>query len=84
VVASTPELMSEKSFSMATWALALGLTAHLGIVPPVLGGKIINKVLTETLKDILGAHFIVESDHDMAYQKIRETLTEKRLGLGFK
>jgi carbon-monoxide dehydrogenase catalytic subunit len=84
VVLSAPEVMSEKSVAMVTWSVALGLTAHLGIIPPVFGGKIVTKVLTETLKDILGAHFMVETDPDIAYQKIKETLTEKRIGLGLK
>jgi carbon-monoxide dehydrogenase catalytic subunit len=84
VVTSAPEAMSEKSVAMVTWSVALGLTAHLGIVPPVFGGKIVTKVLTETLKDILGAHFIIEADPDLAYQKIKEKLTEKRIGLGLK
>ncbi|MBN2208781.1 MAG: anaerobic carbon-monoxide dehydrogenase catalytic subunit [Candidatus Coatesbacteria bacterium] len=84
VVASAPEAMSEKSVAIGTGAVALGLTTHLGVVPPVLGGKIVTKVLTETAKDLLGACFIVEPDPAFAYQKIKETLTEKRIGLGLK
>jgi carbon-monoxide dehydrogenase catalytic subunit len=84
VVASAPEAMSEKAVAIGTWAVALGLTTHLGVIPPVLGGKVVTKVLTETLKDLVGAHFIVEPDSTTAYQKIKETLTEKRIGLGLK
>lgn len=84
VVASAPEAMSEKAVAIGTWAVALGLTTHLGVVPPILGGKVVTKILTETLKDLLGARFIVESDPAAAYQAIRETLTEKRIGLGLK
>jgi len=82
VVASAPEAMTEKSVAIGTWAVALGLTTHLGVVPPVLGGKIVTKILTETAKDLLGAHFIVEPDPIFAYQKIKETFTEKRIALG--
>ncbi|MCP4221026.1 MAG: anaerobic carbon-monoxide dehydrogenase catalytic subunit [bacterium] len=82
IVASAPEAMSEKSIAIGTWAVALGLTTHLGVVPPVLGGKAVTKVLTETVKDLLGASFIVETDPHAAYQKIRETIIEKRIGLG--
>jgi len=82
VVASAPEAMTEKSVAIGTWAVALGLTTHLGVVPPVLGGKIVTKILTETAKDLLGAHFIIEPDPAFAYQKIKETLTEKRIALG--
>ena len=84
VVASAPEAMSEKAVAIGMWAVALGLTTHLGVVPPILGGKVVTKILTETLKDLLGARFIVESDPNAAYQAIRETLTEKRIGLGLK
>jgi carbon-monoxide dehydrogenase catalytic subunit len=84
VVVSAPEAMSEKSVTIGIWAVALGLTTHLGVVPPVLGGKVAAKILTETLKDLVGAHFIVEPDPTTAYQKIKETLTEKRIDLGLK
>ncbi len=84
VAASAPEAMSEKAVSIGTWAVALGLTTHLGVVPPVLGGKAVTKVLTETLKDLLGSYFIVEVDPNLAYQKIKEAITEKRLALGLK
>ncbi|MCP5108301.1 MAG: carbon monoxide dehydrogenase, partial [bacterium] len=84
VMASAPENMSEKAVSIGTWAVSLGLTTHLGVVPPVLGGKAVTKILTETLKDILGSYFIVEPDPNLAYQKIKETITEKRIALGLK
>jgi carbon-monoxide dehydrogenase catalytic subunit len=83
VVASAPEAMSEKSISIGTGAVALGITTHIGVVPPVLGGKVVTKVLTETAQDLFGARFIVEPDPVAAYQRIRETLLEKRAKLGF-
>jgi carbon-monoxide dehydrogenase catalytic subunit len=84
VAASAPEAMSEKAVSIGTWAVTMGLTTHLGVVPPVLGGKAVTKVLTETAKDLLGSCFIVETDPNLAAQKIKETITEKRIGLGLK
>ncbi len=82
VVASAPEAMSEKAIAIGTWAVALGFTTHLGVAPPILGGKVVTKILTETTKELLGSCFIVETDPTFAYQKIKETLTEKRVGLG--
>jgi carbon-monoxide dehydrogenase catalytic subunit len=82
VVASAPEAMSEKAVAIGTWAVALGFTTHLGVAPPVLGGKLVTKTLTETAKDLLGACFIVETDPNFAYQRIKEILTEKRLMMG--
>lgn len=82
LVASAPEAMSEKSMSIGMCAVALGLTTHLGVVPPVMGGKSVTRFLTENAQDVLGACFIVETDPDAAFQKIMETLTRKRLELG--
>jgi len=82
VVVSAPEAMSETSVTTGTWAVALGLTTHLGVIPPVLGGKVATRILTKTLKDLVGAHFILEPDPMAAYQKINDSLTEKRIGLG--
>jgi carbon-monoxide dehydrogenase catalytic subunit len=84
VVASAPELMSEKAMAIGVGAVALGITTHLGVVPPILGGKGVTKILTETVKDLLGACFLIEPDPNLAYQRISETLTEKRLGLALR
>jgi carbon-monoxide dehydrogenase catalytic subunit len=81
IVASAPEAMSEKSVAIGTWAVALGLTTHLGVVPPIMGGKAVTKVLTETVRELLGAAFIVEPDPAAAAERIKETITEKRVGL---
>jgi carbon-monoxide dehydrogenase catalytic subunit len=83
VVASAPEVMSEKAVAIGTGAVALGLTTHLGVVPPVLGGKAVTQMLTSTVKDLLGACFIVEPDPAAAAQKILDTLVEKRISLGW-
>jgi carbon-monoxide dehydrogenase catalytic subunit len=82
LVASAPEAMTEKAVAIGTWAVALGITTHLGVVPPVLGGKVVTKILTETAKDLLGSHFLVETNPVIASEKIKEVLDEKRLKLG--
>jgi len=51
-------------------------------VPPIPGGKVVTKVLTETAKDLLGASFIVGTNPFSAYQRMREALTEKGISLG--
>lgn len=84
LAASAPEAMSEKAVAIGTGAVALGITTHLGVVPPLLGGKNVVKVLTETAKDLLGARFIVETSINGAYEQIKETITEKRIALGLK
>ncbi len=82
VVASAPEPVSEKAVAIGTWAVAAGLPTHLGIVPPVLGSKIVSEILTETVKDLFGGYFIVEPDPVKAAAMLISAMTERRKGLG--
>ncbi len=82
VVASAPEPTSEKAVSIGTWAVAAGLPTHVGVVPPVLGGPTVVKVLTETVKDLFGGYFIVETDPLAAAGKLLDAIRERRAGLG--
>lgn len=82
VVASAPEPMSEKAVAIGTWAVAMGITTHLGVVPPILGSKNVLRMLTEDIKGALGSKFIIEQDMPKAYQAIKATIAEKRTGLG--
>ncbi len=41
--ATAPELQHEKALSIGTWAVAIGLFTHLGVVPPVLGGPQVSR-----------------------------------------
>jgi carbon-monoxide dehydrogenase catalytic subunit len=72
----------EKAVSIGTWAVAMGLPTHVGVVPPVTGSPLVVQVLTETAKDIFGGYFIVEPDPVAATQKMVEALKERRAGLG--
>lgn len=82
VVASAPEASMEKAVSIGTWAVALGLPTHVGVVPPVTGSPLVTQVLTATAKDLLGGYFIVELDPVKAAEKIFEAINERRKGLG--
>ncbi|HSR30302.1 MAG TPA: anaerobic carbon-monoxide dehydrogenase catalytic subunit, partial [Anaerolineae bacterium] len=82
VVASAPEPTSEKAIAIGTWAVAAGLPTHVGVVPPVLGGPAVTKVLTETTKDLFGGYFIVQTDPAVAAEKLLEAIQERRAGLG--
>lgn len=82
VVASAPEPVSEKAVAIGTWAVAAGLPTHLGVVPPVLGSKIVTEVLTSTVKDLFGGYFIVEPDPVKAAQALLLAMSERRKGLG--
>jgi len=82
VVASAPEPTTEKAISIGTWAVAAGLPTHVGVVPPVLGGPTVVKVLTEAVKGLFGGYFIVETDPAAAVTKLVEAIRERRMGLG--
>jgi len=82
VVASAPEATTEKAIAIGTWAVAAGLPTHVGVVPPVLGGTTVAKVLTDGVKDIFGGYFIVETDPLKAAEKLLEAIKERRKGLG--
>jgi carbon-monoxide dehydrogenase catalytic subunit len=82
VVATAPEAAMEKAVSIGTWAVAMGLPTHVGVVPPVTGSPLVVKVLTETAKELLGGYFIVEPDPKAAAEKLIEALNERRQGLG--
>ncbi len=82
VVGSAPEAMTEKAVSIGTYFVASGITTHLGIVPPVLGGPKVVKILTQDLYDIVGAAFIVEPDPYKAAKLMYDHIMKKRKALG--
>jgi len=82
VVASAPEAVTEKAVAIGTWAVAAGLPTHLGVVPPVLGSKVVTQVLTSTAKDLFGGWFIVEPDPIKASAHLLAAMAERRKGLG--
>lgn len=82
VVATAPEAAMEKAVSIGTWAVAMGLPTHVGVVPPVTGSPLVVQVLTQTAKELLGGYFIVEPDPKAAAAKMVGALKERRQGLG--
>ena len=82
VVATAPEAAMEKAVSIGTWAVAMGLPTHVGIVPPVLGSPAVAGLLTGGLKDVVGGWFIVETDPVVAARKLVDAIVERRVGLG--
>ena len=82
VAASAPELQHEKAVSIGTWAVALGLFTHVGVVPHVLGSPTVTKVLTEDVEGLTGGKFFVETDPIKAADGILEHIATKRRELG--
>ncbi|MCL1919193.1 MAG: anaerobic carbon-monoxide dehydrogenase catalytic subunit [Peptococcaceae bacterium] len=82
VAASAPELQHEKAVSIGTWAVALGVMTHVGVVPPVLGSPLVTKVLTSDLEGLTGGKFFVETDPHLAAEGILAHILAKRKALG--
>ncbi|MFA7466913.1 MAG: anaerobic carbon-monoxide dehydrogenase catalytic subunit [Desulfotomaculaceae bacterium] len=81
VAASAPEFKTEKAVAIGTYAVALGMPVHLGVVPPVLGSAQVTSLLTAGIKNLLGGYFIVETDPVASARLIFEALQERRQGL---
>jgi carbon-monoxide dehydrogenase catalytic subunit len=79
---SAPEWMTEKAVSIGTYFVASGIPVHLWPIPPVLGGKEVVKILTETAKDVFGGYFVIESDIKKAVDIMESHILEKRKALG--
>lgn len=82
VVASAPEFKTEKAVAIGTYAMALGLPVHLGVVPPVLGSSLVTSLLTAGVKDLFGGYFMVETDPVLAAKGIFSAIQQRRAGLG--
>jgi len=82
LVSSAPEAMSEKAVAIGTWSVALGIPTHLGIMPQVTGSPVVTKLVTETVKELLGGYFIVELDPDRAADRLLDVIDERRKILG--
>lgn len=82
VVASAPEPVTEKAVAIGTWAVALGIPTHVGVVPPVLGSPAVTQLLTAGVKDLLGGYFIAETDPLKAAAALLAAIGERRRALG--
>ncbi|MFK5882714.1 MAG: anaerobic carbon-monoxide dehydrogenase catalytic subunit [Sulfurospirillum sp.] len=82
VAASAPEMMSEKAQIIGTWGVVMGFPTHIGVIPPVTSSPFVTNFLTQGMKDLFGANFIVEVDPIEAADKLLSTIKERRLILG--
>ena len=75
--ASAPEAMTEKSLSIGSWNVAMGLPVHVGVIPPVLGSELVNGLLLDIARDVFGGYFIWETDPQRAAELILAALDER-------
>ncbi len=82
LVGSATEPMTEKAVSIGTYFVASGIYTHLGVMPPVLGGPEVVKILTKDALDLVGGAFFIEPDPIKAARVMADYIEEKRKGLG--
>ncbi len=82
LAAAAPEWYSEKAVSIACYAVGSGIFTVLGVTPPVMGSKKIVSMLTEGLKDVVGAVFAVQLDPEIAADLIISHIERQRKKLG--
>ncbi len=82
IAASAAEWVTEKAAAIGTGAVALGVTVHLGITPPVIGSPAVVSLLTRSSEELFGGKFIVEVEPTKASQLLIEHIKEARGKLG--
>ena len=78
VVGCAPEWMSEKAVSIGNYVVSTGIDTYLGVVPFCGGSDQVVNLLTEGVKDWVGAKFTYETDMDKLCDKMIECIEAKR------
>lgn len=81
VVGCAPEWMSEKAVSIGNYVVATGIDTFLGIIPYTNGSDVVTNILTNEVKDWVGAKFTYLTDIDELGDAMMERIEEKRLAL---
>ena len=82
VVGCAPEWMSEKAVSIGNYVVATGIETFLGVNPYTKGSSEVEGLLQGSVKDWVGAKFVVDTDLDSLCEKMMACLEEKRAALG--
>ncbi|MCK8601387.1 anaerobic carbon-monoxide dehydrogenase catalytic subunit [Desulfoferrobacter suflitae] len=82
IAGAAPEWYSEKAVAIGAYFVASGVYTVLGPMPPITGSMNVVKLLTEGLKDEVGATFHVEPDPEKAALAMRRHIEGKRAKLG--
>ncbi|MDO4491299.1 MAG: anaerobic carbon-monoxide dehydrogenase catalytic subunit [Lachnospiraceae bacterium] len=82
VVGCAPEYMSEKAVSIGNYVVATGIETFLGVDPYVSGSSEVVDILTNGLRDIVGAAYHVEKDLDKLCEDMIACIEAKREALG--
>lgn len=82
IAGAAPEWYSEKAVAIGAYFVASGVYTVLGPMPPITGSMNVVKLLTDGLKDEVGATFHVEPDPEKAALAMRRHIEGKRAKLG--
>ena len=82
VALSAPEWLEEQALADGTFALAAGLSLHLGTPPAVTGSDLVVEVLTKNIRELTGAALYIEPDATVAAEWMTQIIEEKRSALG--
>ncbi len=82
IAASAAEWVTEKAAAIGTGAVALGITVHLGVTPPVIGSPAVLDLLTQKSEKLFGGKFVVEVEPAKASQMLLDHIKEARKKLG--
>jgi len=80
-----PEWMSEKAVSIGNYVVATGIDTYLGVDPYTKGSTEVTNLLqgeNGLCKDLVEAHFIVDTDIDSLCEKMIAAIETKRAALG--
>ncbi len=82
VAASAPEFITEKSVSIGTWAVDLGVFTHIGGQPYISGSDNLVSLLTNDIAGLVGGKFYVENDPETAADTMINLINARRTALG--
>ncbi len=82
IAASAAEWVTEKAAVIGIGSVALGVTVHLGVTPPVLGSSAVAALLTSKSEEVFGGKFIVEVEPMKASGLLLEHIKKVRGKLG--
>ena len=79
VAGVAPEWMSEKAVAIGTYVVSSGIDTYLGIMPSIGGSQKAMEILTDTLKDKVGAKFTINEDPTELAKIIVSDIEKKRI-----
>ena len=79
VAGVAPEWMSEKAVAIGTYVVSSGIDTYLGIMPSIGGSQKAMEILTDTLRNKVGAKFTINEDPTELAKIIVSDIEKKRI-----